>query len=122
MAEIVKGVAEPVQAMQNAIEEIRSGLEETRKELSQLKTSEDARVTEKAQDTPAASLSAIIARTIVGNEQAKVDYQKDRKQYQSGPEEADSAESVTGITSIDAMIKEQQGMRRTIVAQSNGQS
>lgn len=122
VAEIVKGIAGPVQALQSSIDGIRSDLDATIKDLSDLKKGEDARVTEKAQDTPGASLSAIIARTIVGNEQARVDYQKDRKQHQAGPDEtSDTIADQTGISSIDAMIKEQRGMRRTIMAQSNGQ-
>lgn len=129
VAEIVKGIAEPVQALQTQISEMRvemkKDLDGFRSELDALKQTEDARITEKAADTPAASLSAIIARTIVGNTDAKIDYHKDRELHQAGPDESEATHIMgagfTGIPSIDAMIKEQRSGNRVTSAFNNGQ-
>jgi len=121
VSEIVKGVAEPVQLIQKEIVKLREDLDKTRFELSELKSSEDSRVADKAMNTPAASLSAIIARTIVGQEGAQLDYNKERTLRQAGPEETETKlDGQTGIPSIDALIKEQRGQRRTIMAPMNG--
>lgn len=110
VAEIVKGVAAPVQALKQEIDELRKELEESRSEIASIRSSEDQRVTKKAADMPQASLSSVIARTIVGQESAQIDYNKERTLHQSGPSEAVSelsGDGLTGIPSIDKLIKEQ---------------
>lgn len=124
--EIVAGVAGPVQALQTQITEMRKDVNDMRGELDTFKQTEDARVTEKATSTPAASLSAIIARTIVGNDKAQLDYNKDRDLRTAAPDESEAGAHVlgagmTGIPSIDALIKEQRSGNRVSPAFTNGQ-
>ena len=123
--EVVKGVTEPFAEVITNIAELREDLNEMRKELDTLKQTEDIRVTEKVKETPAASLSAIIARTIEGQKGAQIDYDKERKLHQAGPEEAEHVMSpsagMTGIAHIDALITKQRGRNRVVTARTNGQ-
>ena len=114
VGEIVKGVAEPVQSLQAELTKMRVDLDALSEDLDSLKQTEDVRVTEKAQSTPAASLSAIIARTIVGQEGAQLDYNKERQLRNASPEETDSnlsGDAITGIASIDSLIQKQRTNR-----------
>ena len=122
--EVVKGVTEPFATVNESIATIREELVEMRKELNALKQTDDVRVTQKAQETPVASLSAVIARTIVGQQDAELDYNAERKLRKAGPEETESDDfgsGLTGISSIDELIRKQRGGNRVIAAQTNGQ-
>ena len=123
--EVVKGVTEPFAVVNATLAEVQNELGEMRKELDALKQTEDVRVAEKVKETPAASLSAIIARTIVGQDKTRLDYNKERQLHQAGPEETEHDgvydASMTGISSIDALIQKQRGRNRVISAQTNGQ-
>jgi hypothetical protein len=123
--EVIKGVTEPFAEVTASLAKMREQIDDIQKELDTLKMTEDERVTEKAKETPAASLSAIIARTIVGQEQAQVDYNKERKFHQAGPEETEfdstNVAGLTGIASIDETIMKQRGRNRVQMATQNGQ-
>jgi hypothetical protein len=123
VSEIVKGVAEPVQQMQAELELIKAEQAEIRKEIETMRTSEDGRVAEKVKDMPQASLASVIARSIVGQEGAQIDYNKERSLHQAGPDETEHilGANQTGIPSIDALIKEQQAKRKVSVAYTGGQ-
>ena len=123
--EVVKGVTEPFAEVNTSLAELREELKDMRKELDTLKLSEDIRVTEKVKETPAASLSAVIARTIEGQKSAQIDYDKERKLHQAGPEENENdfspSSGMTGISSIDSLISKQRGRNRVVTARTNGQ-
>lgn len=122
--EIVDGVAQPVQALRSELEALRKELTDTKAEIDRLKMTEDQRVAQKAAESPQASLSAMIARSIAGQDKARIDYNKERSFATSGPEETEStvdASNLTGIPSVDKMIKEQRKSRGVIPAQMNGQ-
>lgn len=123
--EVIKGVTEPFAEVNASLATMRDELNEMRKELDTLKMNEDERVAEKVKETPAASLSAIIAQTIVGQDKAKLDYNKDRKLRKAEPEETeftDIGSDATGIPSIDELLRKQRGRGGVVRATyKNGQ-
>jgi chromosome segregation ATPase len=122
--EVIKGVTEPFAAINASVAEIREELGAIRKELDSLKMTEDERVTEKVKETPAASLSSIIARTIVGQEKAQLDDSEGNVLRKAGPKETEhdlSEAGMTGINSIDELIQKQRGRSRVLTARTNGQ-
>jgi hypothetical protein len=118
--QIADGVAQGSKELQKELAALATAQAEIQKQFAHIMKSDKQKIAEKAKDTPAASLSEMFAQSIVGRDEARIDYHKDRKEHMSGPEEtpADQVIAHTGIPSIDKLIKEQQG---AAILATNGQ-
>jgi len=93
-------------------------------ELKEFREEEDRQI-KQVQQTPWAGLGGIIARSVIGNEEARVDGRT--KEAKSGPEETPVGSigaqnsPVQGIPSVRDSIARQRGMGRTVMPVFNGQ-
>ena len=92
-----------------AITEVVAPIAETVKTVAEvvqgLLKSDETKISEKAEDTPAASIAALVARNFraVGSDKTKVDGEEEIE----GPKEADHEKNITGIPFLDKMLSEE---------------
>jgi hypothetical protein len=97
-ASVMTPFVEQMSAMTEKIEALS-------KELTELKKSDEEKIVKSAGDVPAASLSAMIAKSVIGRSETRV--KENDKLVSSKPKEADkSATQKTGIPLIDSFLGE----------------
>jgi len=98
--EVAEAIVETVQPIVEAMSAIAEGMKE-------LKKSDETKIAEVAQDIPAASIGAIIAKqwSVVGTDGAKVDGRT--TEGKDGPKETEPTKANTGIGFIDSMLTEE---------------
>ena len=103
IAEAIVAAVEPATA--KAVQPLTETIEALEKRLADLERSDEVKVTEKAEATPAASLADLIRGRTVGSKEAGVDGRTSLAK--DGPKETESpavTPNVSGIPWIDAMV------------------
>jgi len=113
--EIVKGVKQPFDLLLKEVQAMNETVTGLSQRLEALEKSEDERLAKKAADTPQAALGTMIARSVIGNPGAQLDYEKERELYRSPDEtkEVDDVEPL-GIGYLDEQRRQQRGKKRVI--------
>jgi hypothetical protein len=109
--EIVKGVTAAINDLK---EQFNSELETLKSQVDSAEAQNAEQVKETIDATPFASIAGMFARTVVGNQVAQVDYNKERQLHQDQPEETSSEKSITGIPGLDKQIRGSRGNARVI--------
>lgn len=113
--EIVAGVKEPFDLLLKQVQEMNQTVSSLIERVDSLEKDEGGKLARKAADTPAASLGTLIARSVIGNPGAQLDYEKERELYRSPDEtkEVDDVEPL-GIGYLDEQRRQQRGKKRVI--------
>jgi hypothetical protein len=110
--EIVKGVGELVEKLSDKFE---AELAELKERVEKTNTLSEEQVKEVVEQTPFAGISALFTKSVVGQDEARVDYNKDRKLHQDGPEETeDEVKAITGIPGLDEQIMGSRNSKRVV--------
>ena len=98
--EVAAAIGETVQPISDAVVAIAAS-------IGELKKSDETKIAEVAQNIPAASIGAIIAKnfSVIGTDKAKVDGRT--TEAKDGPEETDPVAPRTGIGFVDKMLAEE---------------
>lgn len=99
-AETVVGIAERVKQVEDSTNERLAKLENL---LGSLARTDEVKVAEKAALTPYASITELLSKSVIGNEDARIDGRT--RLANDGPEEAAYDEPITGIGFVDQLIK-----------------
>lgn len=115
--EIVLGVKEPFDILLKQVQEMNTHILALAERVDSIEKEEGERLAQKAAETPIASLGAQIARSVIGQSMAQLDYNKDRELHTSGPDEqtkgVDDIEPL-GIGYLDEQRANQRNKRRVI--------
>lgn len=105
VADVFAGALKPLTDTLNALQTVMAGLQA---EVKALKESDESKVVAKAAATPRASLSDLIAQSIIGNPAAQIDGRSSLAK--AGPKQTeDTTKSFTGIPILDGYISRQAG-------------
>jgi hypothetical protein len=99
-AETVIGIAKRVKQVEDSTSERLEKLENLLKSLAR---TDDVKVAEKAALTPYASITELLSKSVIGNEDALIDGRT--RLAKDGPEETAYDEPITGIGFVDQLIK-----------------
>lgn len=113
--EIVLGVKQPFDLLLKEVQTMNTAVAGLITRVENLEKDEGEKLAKKAADTPQASLGTLIARSVIGNPAAQVDYGKERELY-GGPDENKGVDDVEplGIGYLDEMRSQQRGKKRVI--------
>jgi hypothetical protein len=110
--EIEKGVGELIDQLSNKYD---AQFAELKEKVEKTNTISEEQVKEVVEKTPFAGISALFTESVVGQEKARVDYNKDRKLHQDSPEETeDTAKTITGIPGLDEQILGSRKSKRVV--------
>ena len=98
--EVAEAIVETVKPIADAVTAIATS-------IGELEKSDETKIAEQAQDIPAASIGAIIAKnfSVIGTDKAKVDGRT--KESKDGPEETEPTKAITGIGFVDEMLAQE---------------
>lgn len=125
--ELLAGLTPTLQGMTAQIGTLNQTVDSLKKEVTDLKENEDKRFAEKAATTPPASMSGWMAERLgaaIGSDEAKLDYNEDRKLFNKSKDHEAEPEDVGNAALppvLRKMIARQNGRGRVIPSTYMGQ-